>query len=320
MLPRMQLSSSTAAASNPNGRRLATSPAPNQIALFDPRTGRLRARLRGPAGFIEAIAFSSDGRLVAAAGRRQTVLWDVARRRVVRQFPYAVGGNSIAFSPDGHLLAIGLDSATTVLYDVPTGRRLALIPSNLGSTITDVSFSPDGTRLAVAGIGGVVNIVEVNTRTPVLTFQDRGITYATRFAPRAAVLATGDDSGQVFFWNARTGRPIGAPLNTHSPVLKLAFSPDGTLLATSNGDDKLRLWDVASRTLIGAPLDGGGGTTFFLPGGGTLVGVAPDGTGVFWPVDTHSWEARACQVARRNLSRSEWLAFIPGHRYRAICT
>ena len=88
------------------------------------------------------------------------------RPRVVRQFPYAVGGNSIAFSPDGHLLAIGLDSATTVLYDVPTGRRLALIPSNLGSTITDVSFSPDGTRLAVAGIGGVVNIVEVNTRTP----------------------------------------------------------------------------------------------------------------------------------------------------------
>jgi WD40 repeat protein len=247
------------------------------------------------------------------------VLWDVARRRVTRRLPFARRANSLAFSPRGSLLAIGLDAALTILCDPSTGRRLASLPANLGSTVTEVSFSQDGALLAVAGVGGVVTIWDVRRRTPLLRFQDRGITYATQFAPNGGLLASGDDSGQVFLWDERTGRPVGQPLNAHTAVLRLAFSPDGSMLATSNGDGKLRLWDVASRRLIGAPLDGGGGTTFFLPDGRTLVGVARDGARVLWPVDPAAWKARACRVARRDLTHDEWHAFLPGRQYRPSC-
>jgi WD40 repeat protein len=320
VLPRTDVGTvSTAAAVGPDGRLLATSPAAGQVVLSDARSSRPVATLTGPVGFVEALAFSRDGTLVAAAGRASSVIWDVARHTIRQQLPYANRANSLTFSPRRDLLAIGLDSATIVLVDPTSGRRLASLPSNLGSIPTELSFSPDGSRLAVAGVGGVVQIVDVRSETPLLSFQDRGITYATRFAPHGHLLATGDDSGAVFLWDERTGRPVGPPLSAHSAVLRLAFSPDGTILATSNADGKLRLWDLASRRLIGAPLDGGGGTTLFLPDGSTLVGVARDGTGMAWPVDAAAWKAQACRVARRDLTPDEWQTYLPARPYRSVC-
>jgi WD40 repeat protein len=102
-------------------------------------------------------------------------------------------------------------------------------------------------------------------------------------------------------------------------VLRLAFSDDGRALATSSADGKLRLWDLPSRTLVGAPLAGGGGTTFLLPGDRILVGTSTTGTGVLWPVASRAWEARACRVAHRSLTRDEWRAVLPDRSYRAVC-
>ena len=51
----------------------------------------------------------------------------------------------------------------------------------------------------------------------------------------------------------------------------------------------------------------------------TLVGVSPNGTGILWPVDPEAWNTRACQVARRNLTRDEWEAFLPDRSYRRVC-
>ena len=70
--------------------------------------------------------------------------------------------------------------------------------------------------------------------------------------------------------------------------------------------------------LIGSPLPGadvqGWGT--FFPDGKHVLAVFADGTGIVWNVDPAAWEAQACRVAHRDLTRAEWRDFLPEQPYR----
>lgn len=146
--------------------------------------------------------------------------------------------------------------------------------------------------------------------------------YAVRFSPDGKLVAVGDSSGTVAIWDVSSSRRVGEPLAGHGgDVGSLGFSPDGKTLVTSSGDGSFRLWDVATRKLIGAPLPGSdtGGSVTFFPDGKHVLDVFGSGTGVVWNVDPAAWKAKACSVARRNLTRAEWTEFL-GHRsYRNVC-
>ena len=90
---------------------------------------------------------------------------------------------------------------------------------------------------------------------------------------------------------------------------------------TASEDGKLRLWDVVTRKLIGAPLPGSttSGSVSFFPDGKHVLGVFSSGTGILWNVDPAAWKAKACSVARRNLTHAEWTEFLGGRSYRNVC-
>jgi WD40 repeat protein len=80
------------------------------------------------------------------------------------------------------------------------------------------------------------------------------------------------------------------------------------------------LWDVATRRQIGRPLTGHHadaiGVTFVDDD--TLVTSSADGSLIFWDLHPSAWEAKACQLAGRNLTRDEWRQFVGGD-YRRTC-
>ena len=80
--------------------------------------------LRGPLGYVSAIAFSPDGKLIAATGTRQAVIWDAAQRKIIWKLPVeGHDARAVSFSADGRTVAIGL-SEFVVLYDLRTSRQI----------------------------------------------------------------------------------------------------------------------------------------------------------------------------------------------------
>ena len=142
------------------------------------------------------------------------------------------GVNTVAFSPDSHLLAAAYSDGYVRLWNPVTGQAA-------GSPLP-----------ADTGLNGEV--------------------YGLAFSPDGKLLATGDTAGYVRLWNPATGQAVGTPLPADtSPVggvNAVAFSPDGTLLATAGVDGAVRLWNPATHRAVGAPLLPGTS----LEGGGVI--------------------------------------------------
>jgi WD40 repeat protein/DNA-binding SARP family transcriptional activator len=312
---------STRSAVSPDGSLFALSPGPDRLALWRSATRALLAPvLRGPAGDVTGIAFSPDGRLVAAAGSRHAVLWDTTTKKIVRILPVGDhGAEAVAFSPDEHTLAIGRADGIDALYDLRSGRQTGQFVG--AGSIDDIEFSPDGKLLASGSLTGTVTLWNVARRSKLRDLPGAILVYSVRFSPNGKLVAVGDSSGAAVLWDAVSGRRVGAPLVGHGGgVHSLDFDRHGRLVTVSD-DGKLRLWDVAARKLIGAPLPGAstGGWVNFFPDGEHVLGVFASGTGIVWNVDAAAWKAKACSVARRNLTHVEWSEFLGGRNYRNVC-
>jgi hypothetical protein len=98
-----------------------------------------------------AVAFTPDGTALALAGRDDILLWDVRLGREIRRFGATdMHARSVAFSPDGKLLAALQYNGGLCLWDVATGTQLCRVSNGTGR-LTSFCFSPDGKMLATAG-------------------------------------------------------------------------------------------------------------------------------------------------------------------------
>ena len=312
----------SASAVSPDGVLFAVSASPNHVTLWRSRPrAPLTPVLAGPVGDVKGLVFSPDGKLVAAAGSANTVLWNLKTKRIARILPSGPhGAIAVALTSDGRTLAIGRSDGVDVLYDVRTGKERAELVGT-GSTVS-VDFSPDGKLLASASLTGTVTVWNVAEQRRTAELWGAIAAFAVDFSPDGKLLAAGDSSGHTVLWNVSTGRRLGRPLVGHgSHIESIAFDPTGGTLATASGDGKLRLWDVSSRKLVGGALPGSdtGGSVDFFPDGKQILAVFGSGDAVVWNVDPAAWARKACSVARRNLTPSEVQEFLGRRSHQEVC-
>jgi WD40 repeat protein len=185
---------------------------------------------------ISGIAFSPDGRLVAAAESYYAVprisLFDVRTGRLARLIspPDRVRGSvqCVAFSPDGTKLAWGESEGEVALWDLAHDRLLFREKLH-GKSVNDLAFSPDGQTMASGGEDGAVHLRRVE--------DPRDVVHDLATGERKPVLH------RAFGGKPAGGLPVGPPY--------LAFTPDGARLVVGSGSSAtIFIWRIKDGQLV----------------------------------------------------------------------
>jgi len=249
----------------PDGRQLAAAvnlSTARVVRLLDPNTLEETAvRLGGLPDGRSAVSFdldySADGRFLAASvgccdidGIESTLVWDLA----APERPFRVDEDlASALSPDGRRLYVlshspALSRGVATVYDTATGQLLdsttfPLDPKWVGDDSSDLmELSPDGTRLAVADLQGIV-VFDTATLSVQRHLDELAEQIGTiEFSYDGTVLATGTEDGTVVLLDVVAGTRGEELHGDAGPMRSLAFGPDDTTLYSAS--DALLAWDV----------------------------------------------------------------------------
>ncbi len=235
-----------------DGTRLALADTARHVKIWDVATTRLVRTFADQKKRITDIALSPNGKLLAVAEQEGIMkIWDIDQGTELRTFPCPQEGLPwLAFNPDGSRLAGATNAGLMYVWDVATSREPMTIRLLDCRFIGMTRFSPDGRRLAVAGIstfGGLLRVLDVENGREV--WQLKGHTElveAIAFSPDGRRLASGSGGGTIKLWDLNSGQEI-LRLNEHTmPVSSLEFSLDGHRLYSASWDRTVRIWDATA--------------------------------------------------------------------------
>jgi WD40 repeat protein len=274
-----------------------------RIKLWGSATGRLKGLLAAPKTVV-ALAFSPDGKTLASgqSGEAPVRIWDTAKAVELAVLSKGDFGNvrpsiqCVTYGPRGSILTATGPEHVIYVWD-PTNRTLLHSLRGHPSTLTALTFSPDGTILASSSCGpgrtrydpGALKIWNLSTGDQLADLKGHAgyiddLAFSADGGTLISVGYTRDHKGEVLFWDVAVRQQKDSFKGILKGVTGMALSPDGRILATAGDDGIIHLWDISERTHLQELRSQTGRLKpmAFSPNGKMLATGSRDGTVRIW--------------------------------------
>jgi len=208
---------------------------------------------RGHSTYVDAVAWSPDGKRIASGGGDDTAqVWDASTGRKVLTYTGYAG--AVAWSPDGKRIASGSWDNTVQVWDAADGGHVYTYRGHpyaqyQNGTVTAVAWSPDGRRIASGGRSpdNTVQVWDAADGGHVYTY--RGHTNwvnAVAWSPDGKRIASVGCDPTVQVRDAADGGHVYTYRGHSSAVRSVAWSPDGRRIASGGSwDNTVQVWEAA---------------------------------------------------------------------------
>ncbi|XP_063680940.1 WD repeat-containing protein 82-like [Bolinopsis microptera] len=185
-----------------------------------------------------------DDTFISGAMDRSIRLWDL-RSPNCAGLMHVNGRPVAAFDPEGLIFGAGIDAEYLKLYDLRSFDRGPFstfkIPSERGTELSSISFSPDGKNILVSTTNGVLRVVDafngqiIQTFTGIITERtERGLHLGCCFSPDSNYVLAGSQDGHLHVWSVKTGNKIAVLEGNHpNPIGCVAFNPKYMMVASA---------------------------------------------------------------------------------------
>jgi RNA polymerase sigma factor (sigma-70 family) len=218
------------------------------IQVREALTGKILRRWQGGKEFVCDLAFSLDGKLLAAGDTDRITIWDVKTGEVRTRIEKKMGQiKNLAFTPDGKTLLSGSeDDGKVHVWDVATGEEQRQLDPQMW-VLRSMALSPDGKTVAAGTVYNTIRLWDVASGREL--FPDppghSASVNAVAYAPDGKLLISAGENRQVWLWNTASGKPI-RQIRVAS-ARGVAWSPDGGRFALMSSAYKdIHVCEVAS--------------------------------------------------------------------------
>ena len=274
---------------SPDGQFLAASYLiPGKMPLYIWDLKKKEMDVQAPVEDFNALAFSPDSKLAAIDGMRgPLIIYDLRAREVLRTFPTTLRHWTLAFHPDGRLLAVSSPEASVVqVLDVKTGETVQSLQHQ--QPVYGLAWGPDGNLLGAGCQDGSISlwVAALGKKYGTLMGHQAPVT-GLSFDHAGDLLVSGGWDGQLILWHAFTGKEI---CSRSDLTYGAQFEPKDNWLLCQGADGRLAILEFAPghecRLLPFEEIpDSANWSCCFSPDGEVLASTHREGMR-FWDVST----------------------------------